>query len=266
MAKIEKAKQAGVDPKALVSVTASDGSIVEVKEGDLKDIERGLLAQQGSMLENPQFMQIRIKHQGTLRYMLPETDENGENKLVKTFAGVIIFNHRMNSYWDVPYEEGTEAVRVPRCFAIDAKRGSLPVQTVELDKEQRVVYGECGSCFYNAWGSDARDRKGKACRNMWRLFIYQNKAEMLPYQLTLPPSSLKFFQQYAISLMSKNMPIEKAVTSFTLARGNMDCSLAQFAVKETLNTYDFIYYIEERRKLLNFMKSAIFYDESEAEG
>jgi len=251
--------------KELVRTTGSDGTKIEIPLEDIKDVERKLLEQQGNQLENPQFMQIKMKHQGTMRYELPGTGAEGENKLVKSFNGIIVFNHRLNSYWDVPFEEGGETGRLPRCFAIDAKHPTAGAEVIEVQSEtedtieQKRVYGKCRDCFLNQWGSD-KDRKGKGCRNMWRLFIYTNKEEMLPYQLTLPPSSLKAFQQYAISLMSKSIPIEKAVTHFSLLPGNMKSSIGDFGVKEILSNADFMYFINERDKLLNFMRSAEFFD------
>lgn len=266
-------KPAGKKPtgKELVRTTGSDGGQIEIPVADIKDIERKLLEGQGNQLENPQFMQIKMKHQGTLRYELPDKDAEGENKLVKSFNGIIVFNHRLNSYWDVPFEEGGETGRIPRCFAVDAKHPTagaevLDVQSATEDTvEQKRVFGKCRDCYFNQWGSD-KDRKGKECRNMWRLFIYTSKDEMLPYQLTLPPSSLKTFQQYAISLMSKSIPMEKVVTHFSLLPGNMKSSVGDFGMKEILSNTDFVYFINEREKLLNFMRSAEFFDTTGEDG
>jgi len=206
--------------------------------------ERELIKEQSSQLENPQFMAVKIKHAGVHRFEMPAIGEE-EPKLLKTFSGVIIFNHRLNSYWEAAFGETDN--RIPDCFALDAIHGTK--------------FGNCKECKFNKFGS-GRDGRGKACRNMWRLYIFLNKKMLLPYQLTLPPTSLKNFQNYIISLLSQNIAIERVITKFSLTEGAQESSVVNFAIGSKLSNDDFLFYLNKRKKLLEFMKAAIFFEEN----
>ncbi|MHA1343486.1 MAG: hypothetical protein ACTSQG_05840, partial [Promethearchaeota archaeon] len=69
-----------------------------VKKDDklIAELEQQLIREQASQLDNPQFMAIKLKHAGVQRFEMPSSEEDEEPKLLKTFSGVIIFNHKMN--------------------------------------------------------------------------------------------------------------------------------------------------------------------------
>lgn len=227
----------------------SDEKRVTKSSVDIGRIERELIKVQSNQLDNPQFMAIRVKHAGVQRFEMPSVGEGDEEKLLKTFSGVIIFNHRMNSYWSKPFGESENPI--PDCFSLDAVTGTK--------------FGDCADCKYNQWGSAPDGKKGKACRNMWRLYVYLNKSMMLPYQISIPPTSIKNFQNYVISLMSRGMAIERMVTTFSLTAGAQESSIVNFTEKKPLDDEAFLFYLGKRNKFLHFMKSAIFFEEGTAE-
>ena len=219
-----------------------------MKADDVGRFERELIKSQSKQLDNPQFMAIKIKHAGVHRFELPATgDESEEERLRKTFSGVIIFNHRMNSYWEKAFGE-TDTV-IPDCFSLDAIHGTK--------------HGSCETCQYNQWGSAPDGKKGKACRNMWRLYIYLNKSMLLPYQMNIPPTSIKNFQNYIISLMSRGIAVERMLTMFSLTPGAQDSSIVKFSEKKKLDDDSFLFYLSKRNKFMHFMKSAVFFEEAE---
>ena len=226
-------------------MAANDKSLI--KKDEVRRFEEELLKENAKNLTNPQFMSIKVKHAGVYRFEMPGGSDEKESELLKTFSGIIVYNHRLNSYWSQPFGESEN--RVPDCFSLDAIRGT--------------VYGECRVCPYNKFGS-GRDGKGKACRNMWRLYIFLNKKMLLPYQMTLPPTSLKYFQNYLISLMSQRVPVERVVTRFSIIPGPQDSSIVNFEMKQKLSDEDFLYYIAQRQKLVEFMKSAVFFEEADS--
>lgn len=218
------------------------------KVNEIEKYERELIKSQSKQLDNPQFMTISVKHAGVQRFELPATgDEGDEDRLRKTFSGVIIFNHRMNSYWSKPFGESDSVI--PDCFSLDAIHGTK--------------YGECADCKYNQWGSASEGKKGKACRNMWRLYVYLNKGMILPYQISIPPTSIKNFQNYIISLMSRGMAVERMVTAFSIIPGAQESSVVRFAEKKKLDDDAFLFYLSKRNKFMHFMKSAVFFEEAE---
>ena len=95
----------------------------------------------------------------------------------------------------------------------------------------------CNSCPMNEWGT-AEDGRGKACKNMHRVYILR-EGEMLPLLLTLPPTSLKNLSDYiALRIVSKGMRSYGVVTKVSLKKaqnaGGINYSQAVFAVAGTL--------------------------------
>ena len=82
--------------------------------------------------------------------------------------------------------------------------------------------------------------------------------------MTLPPTSLKYFQNYLISLMSQRVPVERVVTKFSIIPGPQDSSIVNFEMKQKLSDEDFLYYMAQRQKLVEFMKSAVFFEETDS--
>ena len=128
-------------------------------------------------------------------------DEDADTS-VPTFSGVIVYNHNCNAY----FEEGSAASAPPVCSSRDGVTG--------ID----TICGECFSCKTcpkNVFGS-AANRRGKACKNMHRLYI-MTEGSPIPLMLSLPPTSLKAFQNYRLStLAAKRLKPCEVVTEFSL--------------------------------------------------
>ena len=76
---------------------------------------------------------------------------------------------------------------------------------------------QCESCPLNQFGS-APDGKGKACKNMHRIYLLR-EGEVLPLLLPLPPTSLKAFKDYlAKRIVLKGKRAWQVLTQITLKK------------------------------------------------
>ena len=126
------------------------------------------------------FPRIKIPSGGGLAFEVPGDDPENPDA-VKEVVGVIVDHHPVNAYWADKY---AGANNPPDCSSMDGKVG------IDADGNRKP----CNSCQYNQWGS-AEDGRGKACKNMHRVYILR-EGEMLPLLLTLPPTSLKNLSDY----------------------------------------------------------------------
>lgn len=97
--------------------------------------------------------------------------------------------------------------------------------------------GDCLACPLAQFGSGA-DGKRPACKLMARLLCL-TEGQLLPYVLTLPPTSIKRFRAYGVILVSAQIPINGVITKLTLeqtknAQG-IKYSLAAFQKLEQLS-------------------------------
>ena len=98
--------------------------------------------------------------------------------------------------------------------------------------------GECATCYLNKWGS-GKDGKGKACKNMHRVYILR-EGEMFPLLLTLPPTSIRNFSGYmAKRIVGKGRRSFAVITRVTLKKvesgSGHSYSQAQFVVVGSLD-------------------------------
>ncbi len=130
------------------------------------------------------------------------TGDEDSDTSVPTFSGVIVYNHNCNAYFD----EDSEGNSPPICSSIDGITG--------VDTECGECFN-CKTCSRNVYGS-AKNKRGKACKNMHRLYI-MTEGSPIPLVLSLPPTSLKGFQNYRLSTLAvKKLKPCEVVTEFSL--------------------------------------------------
>lgn len=165
------------------------------------------------------FPRVKIPSGGGLAFEVPGDDpENPDTE--KEIVGVIVDHHPVNAYWADKY---AGANNPPDCSSMDGKVG------MDQDGNRKP----CNSCPMNEWGT-AEDGRGKACKNMHRVYILR-EGEMLPLLLTLPPTSLKNLSDYiALRVVSKGMRSYGVVTKVSLKKaqnaGGINYSQAVFAL------------------------------------
>lgn len=130
------------------------------------------------------------------------TGDEETDTSVPSFTGVIVYNHNCNAYFD----EDTTGNTPPVCSSMDGLIG--------FDTESGEPIS-CKNCPRNAYGT-AKNGRGKACKNMHRLYIMTEDMP-IPLVLSLPPTSLKAFQNYRMSaLAAKKLKPNEVVTEFSL--------------------------------------------------
>lgn len=130
------------------------------------------------------------------------TGDEEQDTSVPTFKGVIVFQHKCNALFDEEMSGNTP----PLCSSIDGIRG--------LDSGTGEVRS-CRGCPHNEYGT-AKKGRGKACKNMQKLYIMTEWAPV-PLVLCLPPTSLKNYQTYCLSsLAMRGLKAEEVLTEFGL--------------------------------------------------
>lgn len=167
------------------------------------------------------FPRIKIPAGGTLQFEIP-TDDPENPDYAKALTGVILYHHPNNVYW----AEGSEYDdnSVPLCSSVDGKTGIGDPG------------GICATCALNEYGTAAEGR-GKACKNMRMLYLLRS-GEYMPYQLALPPTSLKSFGDFMKS-------------AFALRQRACFGSIVQITLKK-MNTGGNDYSIAVFRRILDF--------------
>ena len=164
---------------------------------------------------------VKIPAGGALQFELPTGDPQNPD-YVRSLVGVILYNHASNAYW--PEGKEYDDNEPPLCQSVDGKQG----------------YGEpggaCATCILNRFGSSATGR-GKACKNMRVLYLLRS-GEMMPIQLSLPPTSIR--------------PYTTFVNSAFLLRGRRVCSgLVQIGLRKGASN-GFTYSVATFKKLRDF--------------
>lgn len=152
---------------------------------------------------------IKIPSGGSLAFTV-QGDEDGDEDYPKEIEGVIVFTHRMNGYWPNAFGSSTNPEdKIPVCSSMDGKSG-LNIRTGEIC--------ECDKCPCNQYGSDPNGGKGKACKNMRRIYLMRSNDPNL-YLLTVPPTSIKEVNKALTRIMaSKGIPYTNLIVGFKLAK------------------------------------------------
>lgn len=133
------------------------------------------------------------------------TGDEERDASVPSFSGVIVYQHRCNALFD----EDAQGNTPPLCSSIDGVRG-LDSRTGEVKS--------CKNCPHNEYGT-AKNGRGKACKNMHKLYI-MTEGIPVPLVLCLAPTSLKNYQNYCLSsLAMRRLKPETVLTEFGLAVG-----------------------------------------------
>ena len=168
---------------------------------------------------------VKIPGGGNLQFEIRGDDPDNpdyERKLV----GVILYHHLANAYWPEGSEYDDNVP--PFCQSFDGKQG----------------YGEpggvCAACAFNQFGSTANG-SGKACKNMRQIYLLRS-GEYLPLQLSLPPTSLRPFNDFMnLAFVARRRPSSSAIVEIGLKRaesGGYTYSVATFRKVRDLNGED----------------------------
>lgn len=145
---------------------------------DLKEI----ISEEMDGLGAVPFDVIKIPAGGGLAFELPGESEDTPITAPE-LVGIIVDHHPINAMWGTSYNGSNNP---PDCSSFDGKVGISA-----LDGEIR----QCASCPFNQFGSDPNGGKGKACKNMHRIYVLMS-GQVIPMLLILPPSSIAAWRSY----------------------------------------------------------------------
>lgn len=146
------------------------------------------------------FLRVKIPSGGATSFEIPDPLNPEETNPAKVLAGIIVYQHKANGYWP----EGDSMGNPPACSSSDGKTG------------EGEPGGACSLCPLNEWGS-GEGGSGKACKNMMQVYLLQS-GDMFPVQLSLPPTSIKPFNQYMSRLRMNGLLPSKVLTSISLKK------------------------------------------------
>lgn len=150
---------------------------------------------------------IKLPSGGALAYEVQGEDDN-DVEYMKEIKGVIIFTHRINAYWPCEYGGSDDSNKIPTCSSMDGKTG-IVTNTGEVC--------ECERCPYNSYGSDTKGGKGKACKNMRRVYLVMDGDPNL-YLLSVPPTSIRDVNKQLAKIIAGGTPYTGMVVSFKLEK------------------------------------------------
>lgn len=147
---------------------------------------------------------VKFPSGGSLIFELPSEDESNP-EFTKELIGVIIDQFPVNSFWVGEYDGSKEA---PLCMSIGAVQGfnSMTGEMVQ-----------CATCEYNQYGTSVKG-KGKACKNMFRIYFLQENS-LLPIIIDIPPTSLRNIANYLFKgIVEKGYECYEVVTEISLKK------------------------------------------------
>lgn len=132
----------------------------------------------------------RIRMVGSSGFALPNGQET------ETIEGVIVDFMSSNLFYDGPYNAANPSP--PGCFAVGPEPTTL-VPTMNSPNRQADT---CATCPNNQFGSAGR---GKACKNTRLIAIRSlDDASGETYILSIPPTSIKGFDQYVHTVAGRH--------------------------------------------------------------
>ena len=186
---------------------------------ELAPVQSGFLAETVNLAElfseeldglRPTFDRIKIPAGGGLAYEVPGDDPASPDS-VKEFSAVILFHHKINSYYKEKFNGGNNP---PDCGSVDGKYG-----VVSETGEVRC----CKVCPLAKFGSG--ENGGMACKQKRRIYLLR-EGEILPVIMTLPTGSLAEFTKYITRLVVKGNRANSVVTRFALKRAQNSTGIA----------------------------------------
>jgi len=205
-------------PSLLPSILTDASANAKDEVFDVKDNLTGII---------PQIPVLEIIHKEQMFRL-----KNDAGAPFPGFKGIIVYHHMGRVWFENPMEVGRK--QRPNCVSKTGHFGeptqinpdgkdSCPIPNA-LRAANKSKYGHallCDTCPMNAWGSDAKGSRGKACKEKHRIFILpteQSLASLIPYLLIVPPTSLKAINAFFSTLVSRNIPHQTVITEFKLKR------------------------------------------------
>ncbi len=153
---------------------------------------------------------VKIPSGGGLAYEV-QGEEESDVEYKKEINAVVVFTHRVNGFWLGAYGDDDQN-KAPVCSSIDGKTG-INGETGEIVS--------CETCPFNQFGSATDQKgnqaKGKACKNMRRIYMMMSGDPNF-YLLTVPPTSIKDVNKQLAKIIAGGTPYTSLILKFTLEK------------------------------------------------
>lgn len=159
-----------------------------------------------ALMESPKIPKIKP---GTNGLLLDASNPDDEE--LSEISGVIIFGAKQKVYYEAVYDPSKKLP--PDCYS---HGGKVPDSSIE--KPQAST---CKACPKNVFET-AKMGKGKACRDIRRLFLLLGDSAIMPMQLNVSPTSLKAFDDYLSKLVTYGYSLEEVETKITAKKKSRD--------------------------------------------
>ena len=142
---------------------------------------------------------IRTKNRS---FVIPPDDT-----IVKNNLEVIVLDWALSyNYYDKPYVQGEKAF--PVCFAVGQSVNNM----IPSDNSPKKQHPDCATCWANQFGSGAGN--AKACQNRINLAVQiaDHGPESPMYRVSISPTALKNWRQYANALDERGVLAVQVIT------------------------------------------------------
>lgn len=146
------------------------------------------------------FPRIKYPTSGSSFWEIPTAD--GEPQAERTIEGIVVFKQPVRAYWPLGAEVSNNP---PTCASRD---GVVPD---DMPGKQAKA---CAACPHAQWGS-GKDGRGQACKARLNTFLLM-EGQQIPYLVSLPPTALRTFGDFAVALRQRNVPLIGVTTVFSL--------------------------------------------------
>ena len=149
----------------------------------------------------------------------------GEDSL-KEIKCIVLKAERAYALWKPKEEPGLTAFNkifpvgfpdhnpdLPLCSSLGGINGTM--EAIETDKGH--AFGRCVSCRFYQFKSDFKGGAGKACKNGVRMMLIV-PGSAIPNMLTLPPTSIRSYNEYASYLLGNKLTVQFVYTTMTLEK------------------------------------------------
>lgn len=164
---------------------------------------QGVMDDLGDILSKRIFGVVTIAGGGAGVFKVLEPGAEEPTSGIQSIDCVILASHLTNVRWGHDYGTRTDG-EPPVCRSMDGETGT-EVESGEIHK--------CKTCPFNQFGENG-ERKG--CTNKRQLYIMR-EGDLLPVLFSLPPSSLKAFDNYRVNArLTLRTPMSALLTRITL--------------------------------------------------
>ena len=141
------------------------------------------------------------------------------DKTVKFFQAFLLHKSRTRGYYR---DDVVQPGRMPDCWSADAAFPNSDVSWCPLTEGPlKGMKVSCASCPMSVFKSDPKGKRGQACKERLNThFFYAGPDPDLesgiPYQISLPPTSLRAMDEYCTGLIGAGIPMQTVVTNVSL--------------------------------------------------